>query len=111
MAILTVYATSCVSSYDINVAIMDDKDRLIKICEVLNKFSGSLPDLDVYSKLGDFLCNPNWVEVLKNSLIYDAEMNEYSASRLIDKIKIICDSHYIFTYSDIFSVEDIIRLT
>ena len=63
MAILTVYATSCVSSYDINVAIMDDKDRLIKICEVLNKFSGSLPDLDVYSKLGDFLCNPNWVEV------------------------------------------------
>lgn len=92
--------------YDINIAVGDNA-RVSAICEVLNGYCKELPGCEQDVRLSAYLANIQCVNELVGRLTTNALFSEYQAKKFVEKLATICVNHWVYVYSNTFTVEEV----
>ncbi len=97
-------------SYDIDLAVFEEKEKSDESCKVLNEFCRSLDGCNQDIKLSKYLVHSNWVEKLKKALEENTEMCDSQISSLVQILVSLCKENSIYIYPDIFFVNTIMGI-
>ena len=96
--------------YEVNVVALKNKEDADKLTMILNTFCAELSKKDEDVRLIKYLRNIYILKDLKDSIFKETQMNGIEINLLIDILISICEENYVYSYSDIFKVQNVKEL-
>ena len=76
----------------------------------LNRFCGELSKKGEDVRLSKYLKTPNILKDLKDLIYTNMQMNGIEINLLLNTLISICEDNYIYAYSDIFQLQNVVEL-
>lgn len=106
MTALKMRAFSAFDNIDVQV-LVGAEEKMHGICTILNNFCKAQPECNQGLKLVDCMDRDDNVAKLMNTMVKNCDMTVEQASAILDRVRDCCFEHYVYVYTNMFSVKEI----